>query len=265
MPLWAPLAIIAASMATGMLISSAGEGLLNRWYFIFFIVSSIATTLFVAVHGLFFTVCAQPILFTVLTPVFSILAGKLSGHSDAVGIFSKTSLLASFFPVVQHFFALLWTVILSTIIAVVRIWLSQRHSSHSDAHHCVTTSRVRRETIQSQRNSSRSPRSRRSDERGSGGIYTHTEPTRRDSTRSVRPSRSQQARDYDVRRRRDEPEERSRRQGNRESYRHPSPDYVTPEPPPYPSRRFTPRTYRPEDNASTLPPRTTRPRHTRRG
>ncbi|MFC2664107.1 MAG: hypothetical protein ACFNZE_05270, partial [Scardovia wiggsiae] len=35
-----------------MLISSAGDGTLGRWYFIFFVASSLITTLLVQVQGL---------------------------------------------------------------------------------------------------------------------------------------------------------------------------------------------------------------------
>ena len=270
---WAPLAIIAASMATGMLISSAGDGPLGRWYFIFFVASSLITTLLVQVQGLLVTVCAQPILFTVLTPICSLLAGKLSGHSEGVGVFSKTSLLANFFPVVQHFFVLFWTVVISAIIAVVRCWLYQRQTARVTARRQTASSRAPRNGQQKQRAST--SRAHRPQEYRSASTSTSIDSARTDSRQSSSPSRRHQPRSYEtnsssrvssryedryegseVSRRQHDAPSRPTHQGDRERYRDQSPTY--------PPKKFTPRTYRPDDGTSSLPPRTTRPRHSRR-
>lgn len=278
---WAPLAIIAASMATGMLISSAGEGTLGRWYFIFFVASSLITTLLVTVQGLLVTVCAQPILFTVLTPIFSLLAGKLSGHSEGVGVFSKTSLLANFFPVVQHFFVLFWTVVISAIIAVLRCWLYRRQTARVTARRQAASSRAPRNGQQKQRVSA--ARTHRTQEYRPDSTGTPLNSARNDSRRSPSPSRRHQPRSYETSRSsqvssryedRHEGSNASRRQydgtsrathqRNREQYRDHSSTSSMPQSPAYPSKKFTPRTYRPDDGTSSLPPRTTRPRHSRR-
>lgn len=277
-----PLAIIAASMATGMLISSAGEGTLGRWYFIFFVASSLITTLLVQVQGLLVTVCAQPILFTVLTPVCSLLAGKLSAHSEGVGVFSKTSLLANFFPVVQHFFVLFWTVVISAIIAVLRSWLYRRHTTRVTARRQAASSRSPRNGKQKQRTSSASRGHRPQDSR-SHSTSTSIDSARNDSRQSPSPSRRHQPRSYetnhsprvssryedryegsDASRRQRNSGSRPTHQGDRARYRDQSSTYSMPQSPAHPSKKFTPRTYRPDDGTSSLPPRTTRPRHSRR-
>ncbi|MDN8625212.1 MULTISPECIES: DUF6542 domain-containing protein [Corynebacterium] len=278
---WAPLAIIAASMATGMLISSAGEGALGRWYFIFFVASSLITTLLVTVQGLLITVCAQPILFTVLTPICSLLAGKLSGHSEGIAVFSKTSLLANFFPVVQHFFVLLWTVVISSIIAVLRFWLYRRQTARVTARRQSASSRASRNGQQKQRSSA--SRAHRPHEYRSDSTSTSTDSAHNDPRRSPSAPRRHQPRSYEANRssrvssryeeryedsaasrRQHDGTSRNTHQGDRERYRDHSSTYSTPQSPTYPSKKFTPRTYRPDDGTSSLPPRTTRPRHSRR-
>ncbi len=161
----------------------------------------------------------------------------------------------------------------SAIIAVVRCWLYRRQTARVTARRQTASSRAPRTGQQKQRAST--SRAHRPQEYRSESTSTSIDSARTDSRRSSSPSRRHQPRSYetnrssrvssryedryegsDVSRRQHDAPSRPTHQVDRDRYRDQSPTY--------PSKKFTPRTYRPDDGASSLPPRTTRPRHSRR-
>lgn len=128
--MWSALAILVASLITGLLLSLHGQTL-GLPFLLFFAVAAVVVTLLVEARGLFLTVATGPILFV----FFTVLASWLVTQSQTVegsDPFSTTAILASVYPLTQRFPWLFWVTIICVIIAVLRLWLLRRATRRAE-------------------------------------------------------------------------------------------------------------------------------------
>ncbi|MGP6173653.1 DUF6542 domain-containing protein [Corynebacterium sp. A21] len=172
LPAWSGIAIVFAALVTGLVISVA-MGTIGAGYLACFAIAGIAVALLVELRGLFLTVAALPLLFSLVTPVASWFVSQTLTGSNAE--FSATAVVTSIFPLLQ-FFPLLFTVTLgSAAIALLRLWLFNRRerererSARSARRRDAEAERVNRATAHRARQTStripRQPRAERTGER----------------------------------------------------------------------------------------------------
>lgn len=108
------------------------------WPFaVIFGLTALAVTWRVDPRGLFLTVASQPLIFF----VFLVAAGWVNTRSNlpqGASAFSKTALLTSAFPAVQHFPTLLIIVVLCALLAVLRLWRGKAAAEHNTRRAQVT-------------------------------------------------------------------------------------------------------------------------------
>lgn len=149
--------IVAASLLIGM-----GIALFTReftWpYLAIFLVASLVAALFTAPRGLWLTVCSIPPLFAILTGLSAWIISQQSTLSNSP--FSRTTLLTSVYPVIQHFPIMVIASVAAMIIAFLRLWLlhrnlatdarsresQRRHASESNRRNVDTAVRARQRT-----------------------------------------------------------------------------------------------------------------------
>ncbi|WP_290225649.1 DUF6542 domain-containing protein [Corynebacterium confusum] len=120
LPLGMAIAIVAAALTTGLLLSLL-FGDLGWPYLLCYIVSVLAVTCTVAPRGLYLTVATSPLLFT----VFTLLCGWLVTQgraNEGASAFSTTALVTGAFPFLEHFIPFFLTTLASIAIMAFRLW-----------------------------------------------------------------------------------------------------------------------------------------------
>ncbi|STC76656.1 DNA helicase [Corynebacterium minutissimum] len=118
-----------------VLVAMAVSGVLGRVglpFALIFGLGSLAVTWLVETRGLYMTVISLPLLYAVGT----VGAGFITSTTalpEGASPFSKTALLTSAFPLVQHFPVLIVTVLACALLAVLRAWRSNNHAKSREA------------------------------------------------------------------------------------------------------------------------------------
>lgn len=117
------------------LVAMAVSGVLGRVglaFALIFGLGSLAVTWLVETRGLYMTVITLPLLYA----VGAVGAGFINSASalpEGASPFSKTALLTSAFPLIQHFPVLIVTVLACALLAVLRVWRSNNHAKSQEA------------------------------------------------------------------------------------------------------------------------------------
>ncbi|MCG7230294.1 DUF6542 domain-containing protein [Corynebacterium minutissimum] len=118
-----------------VLVAMAVSGVLGRVglpFALIFGLGSLAVTWLVETRGLYMTVISLPLLYAVGT----VGAGFITSTAalpEGASPFSKTALLTSAFPLVQHFPVLIVTVLACALLAVLRAWRRNNHAKSREA------------------------------------------------------------------------------------------------------------------------------------
>lgn len=118
-----------------VLVAMAVSGVLGRVgleFALIFGLGSLAVTWLVETRGLYMTVITLPLLYA----VGAVGAGFINSASalpEGASPFSKTALLTSAFPLIQHFPVLIVTVLACALLAVLRVWRSNNHAKSREA------------------------------------------------------------------------------------------------------------------------------------
>ena len=221
LPVWTSIAVIVASLVTGLLISSITASV--GWPFLIcFILGAIAASLMVHVRGLFLTVASIPLLFSIAIFITSWLVSRASA-AEGSPLFSATIMVTSAYPLLQVFPHLAITMLVCVAIAVFRVYrakqmatsisskemVNRRTMAESNRRNAQTTSRARKTTerlsvaelVERSKNSGGTPRaqSRRgtnsttpraespNSETSSASASTRPKPTRSASSRAESP------------------------------------------------------------------------------
>ncbi|AIT60668.1 DUF6542 domain-containing protein [Corynebacterium doosanense] len=159
LPTWSAIAVVAAALITGLLLSLAlqGVGLPFLWCFV---VASVIVTLLVNPRGLFLTVASLPLLFGLALPAAS-WAVERSLATEGTPLMSRTTALITVYPLTQYFPWLAITTALCAVIAVIRVVLLRRRTTQQER-----TARDQRERLDAsnRRNRSLSTSARRRSE-----------------------------------------------------------------------------------------------------
>lgn len=130
LPTWSAIAIIAAALITGLLLSLAFQGV-GAAYLWCFALGAVLVTLLVNPRGLFLTVASLPLLFGIglLASSWSV---ERSLASEGTPLFSRTTALITVYPLTQYFPWLAIVTVLCAVIAVVRLVLLRRRVSSQE-------------------------------------------------------------------------------------------------------------------------------------
>ncbi len=131
LPVWSALAIFAAALTTGLLISLNGQSIGLPFLLSFAIVAGLVTLL-VEARGLFLTVASGPVLFVGFTVLSSWLVTQ-SQAAEGSDPFSTTAIITSIYPLTQYFPWLFWVTVVCVLIAVLRLWLLRRAARQAEA------------------------------------------------------------------------------------------------------------------------------------
>ena len=118
-----------------VLVAMAVSGVLGRVglpFALIFGLGSLAVTWLVETRGLYMTVISVPLLYALGT-VGAGFINSTAALPEGASPFSKTALLTSAFPLVQHFPVLIVTVLACALLAVLRAWRSDNHAKSREA------------------------------------------------------------------------------------------------------------------------------------
>lgn len=161
-PVWAPMLVMIGVTITG-LIFAIDKGITPLVFFILFAIACVLCTLLVEPRGLFLTVVTQPIYYVIGTVLIGWIA---AGDSVSAGG-TKTKVLTTAYPAIEHFPWLAVPFLISVIIAVIR-W-RRFNAKRSRALQAESLARRRRrEADETNRLSYTSARSRSRSEEFSG-------------------------------------------------------------------------------------------------
>lgn len=161
-PVWAPMLVMIGVTITG-LIFAIDKGITPLVFFILFAIACVLCTLLVEPRGLFLTVVTQPIYYVIGTVLIGWIA---AGDSVSAGG-TKTKVLTTAYPAIEHFPWLAVPFLISVIIAVIR-W-RRFNAKRSRALQAESLARRRRrEADENNRLSYTSARSRSRSEEFSG-------------------------------------------------------------------------------------------------
>ena len=114
-PVWAPMLVMIGVTITG-LIFAIDKGITPLVFFILFAIACVLCTLLVEPRGLFLTVVTQPIYYVIGTVLIGWIA---AGDSVSAGG-TKTKVLTTAYPAIEHFPWLAVPFLISVTIAVIR-------------------------------------------------------------------------------------------------------------------------------------------------
>ncbi|WP_288813492.1 DUF6542 domain-containing protein [uncultured Corynebacterium sp.] len=161
-PVWAPMLVMIGVTITG-LIFAIDKGITPLVFFILFAIACVLCTLLVEPRGLFLTVVTQTIYYVIGTVLIGWIA---AGDSVSAGG-TKTKVLTTAYPAIEHFPWLAVPFLISVIIAVIR-W-RRFNAKRSRALQAESLARRRRrEADENNRLSYTSARSRSRSEEFSG-------------------------------------------------------------------------------------------------
>lgn len=126
MPLNRALLLALVVVLVAMAVSCA-LGRVGLAFALIFGLGSLAVTWLVEARGLYMTVITLPLLYA----VGAVGAGFINSASalpEGASPFSKTALLTSAFPLIQHFPVLIVTVLACALLAVLRVWRSNNRA-----------------------------------------------------------------------------------------------------------------------------------------
>lgn len=121
------LVVALVAMAVSGVMGSVGIA-----FALIFGIGSLAATWLVETRGLYMLVISLPLFYAVATAGAGFI-NSASSLPEGASPFSKTALLTSFFPVVQHFPVLIVTVLACALLAVIRLWGSSAQSKNRQA------------------------------------------------------------------------------------------------------------------------------------
>ena len=161
-PVWAPMLVMIGVTITG-LIFAIDKGITPLVFFILFAIACVLCTLLVEPRGLFLTVVTQPIYYVIGT----VLIGWIAAADSVSSAGTKTKVLTTAYPAIEHFPWLAVPFLISLIIAVIR-WrrFNAKRNRALQAESFVR--RRRREADENNRLSYTSARSRSRSEEFSG-------------------------------------------------------------------------------------------------
>ena len=163
-PVWAPMLVMIGVTITG-LIFAIDKGITPLVFFILFAIACVLCTLLVEPRGLFLTVVTQPIYYVIGTVLIGWIA---AGDSVSAGG-TKTKVLTTAYPAIEHFPWLAVPFLISVIIAVIR-WRRFNAKRNRALQAESFARRRRREADENNRLSYTSVRSRSRSEEFSGRI-----------------------------------------------------------------------------------------------
>lgn len=195
-PLWVSLLILCAALAVGTIVTlSAGQ--LGIPFLTIFVVAALVVAVLTEPRGLFLIVASMPMAFMLFAVLTSYLLVK--GAAPAGTPVSKTQIVTSLYPFIQHFPVLALTTVAAGIVAYLRLALLRR----SDRISTATAQQRRRQQSEAQlRNTtaarkarSQSQRARRSHSSSQPGTQVTVEELmrrrqERAAAKAQRPSRS---------------------------------------------------------------------------
>ncbi len=126
-------ALLVALVVT--LVALAVSGVLGKValpFALIFGLGSLALTWLVEIRGLYLLVITLPLLYALGT-VGGGFINSTAALPEGASPFSKTALLTTAFPLVQHFPVLIVTVLACALLAVMRIWSSNNHAKSREA------------------------------------------------------------------------------------------------------------------------------------
>ncbi|MDY5840466.1 MAG: DUF6542 domain-containing protein [Corynebacterium camporealensis] len=179
------LLTVVASLLTGMMLSLLTGGI--GWPFtLCFIIGTLAATLLVQHRGLFLLVASVPIFFVTLIVVTAWLITR-SDLSEGASAFSKTALLSSAFPALEHFPTLVMTVIGAIIIALLRLW-RQKNTAQTENTDAMAKRRQAAEADKRNRDTSMRARQRAAASSPAERLSVAELMARRDKEKKEKPS-----------------------------------------------------------------------------
>lgn len=126
-------ALLVALVVTLVALAVSGVvGSVGMPFALIFGLGSLAVTWLVETRGLYMTVISLPLLYAVGT-VGSGFINSTAGLPKGASPFSKTAILTTAFPLVQHFPVLIVTVLACALLAVLRLWRSDNHAKSREA------------------------------------------------------------------------------------------------------------------------------------
>ena len=147
------IAIIVAALVTGGLIALYNEAV-GLPFLVLFTVASIVVTTFVNPRGLFVTVASIPLLYT----FFLLLTGTLIAHfqlPEGQTSLGKTAAVLILYPLTQYFPVLLFAVLGSILIALLRYHLLKKQNeeirAHEERHRRSVSATNRRTSLEASR------------------------------------------------------------------------------------------------------------------
>ena len=126
-------ALLVALVVT--LVALAVSGILGSVglpFALIFGLGSLSVTWLVETRGLYMTVISLPLLYALGTVVGGFI-NSTAGLPEGASPFSKTAILTTAFPLLQHFPVLIVTVVACALLAVLRLWRSDSHAKDLEA------------------------------------------------------------------------------------------------------------------------------------
>lgn len=187
LPAWSGIAILAAALVTGALLSYNSLQL-STLYLVCFAVAAVVVAVFTQARGIFLLAASVPTVFAVVTVGASWLFGRAQAPNLAP--FSTTSILASIYPFIQFFPTLFWVSLGVAVIGGLRVWLLQRNLSR----HNAVQARARMEASQADRENQQAAARARSVTRAAQAAQTIDERTLTPEERRRRAAERRRAR-----------------------------------------------------------------------
>lgn len=121
-------ALLVALVVTLVALAVSGVlGSVGLPFALIFGLGSLAVTWLVETRGLYMTVISLPLLYALGT-VGGGFINSAAGLPEGASPFSKTAILTTAFPLLQHFPVLIVTVVACALLAVLRLWRSDNHA-----------------------------------------------------------------------------------------------------------------------------------------